>query len=491
MDRAEKSTKHKANAQLNEIGTAQSLVELDNFLTQSMAKQQIQALIKEDGLDLILQKVEQLAKSEDESAESGLLVLALLGRLSAVARGRESSIFKMLASTINAATLPALESSTLDGDGKFYAAHSLSQLRASDRADYVLAESVALETAEKARRLLIELVLHSYPTAAKALTAHTAALDNLVGISNSDSRLRKARRISSGWVEVIRSRSFELGERPGEALVKWISALLVGDLREVEESLLFNIVDDGVDILLRIIELRFSHAMLAETYQLLPRAKALLGRARWIHYLSSSKMRPALNMCLREAALVLARQGKTDSTLLDLIHTMYQSKAQMLKELTIHFGEALELDPDVRQWWITGGSVSSSRRAVHKVGNNEDQMIGELLIEVLNTEPSMQALRRTVAPMLEISDPVTASNVISAAAGYAEIAQTALLLARMRKLKKTELKGMVVEFNPLQHELLSSTSQGVREVRVIRDGVQKDFGGSIKTLVKPRVEPLA
>jgi hypothetical protein len=93
--------------------------------------------------------------------------------------------------------------------------------------------------------------------------------------------------------------------------------------------------------------------------------------------------------------------------------------------------------------------------------------------------------------MLEISDPVTASNVISAAAGYAEIAQTALLLARMRKLKKTELKGMVVEFNPLQHELLSDTSQGVREVRVVRDGVQKDFGGSIKTLVKPRVEPLA
>lgn len=491
MDREEKNTKHNPSAQLNKIGTAKSLVELDNFLTQSMARQQIQALIKEEGLDLILQKVERLANSEDESPESGLLVMALLGRLSAVARGRESSIFKILASTIDATTLPALESSTLDGDGKFYAAHSLSQLSSSEKADYVLTESVALETAEKARKLLIELVLNSHSTAAKALTAHTAALDSLVGITNSDSRLRKARRISSGWVEVMRSRSFELGERPGEALVKWVSALLVGDLKEVEEPLLFNIVDDGVDILLRIIELRFSHAMLAETYQLLPRAKALLGRARWIHYLSSSKTRPALNMCLREAALVLARQGKTDSTLLDLIHTMYQSKAQMLKDLTMHFGEALELDPDVRQWWITGGSVSSSRRAVHKVGNNEDQMIGELLIEVLNTEPSMQALRRTVAPMLEISDPVIASNVVSAAAGYAEISQTALLLARMRKLKKTELKGMIVEFNPLQHELLSTNSQGVREVRVIRDGVQKDFGGSIKTLVKPRVEPLA
>lgn len=486
MDREEKISRSKVDG----IASAQTLVELEGLLTQSMAKQQIQALIKDKGLDLILEKVELLAKAEDEKPESGLFVLALLGRLSAVARGREANIIKTLASTVNTAALPPLESSTLDGDGKFYAAHSLSHFHKTDRLGYVLAESVALETAEKARKLLIEQVLSNYSTAAKALTAHADALASLVDIANSDSRLRKARRISSGWVEVMRSRNFELGDRPGEALAKWTSALLVGDLKEAEEDLLFSIVDDGLDILLRIIELRFSHAMLAETYQILPRAKALLGRARWIHYLSSSRTRTALIRCLHEAALVLARQGKTDRMLLDLIHTMYQSKAPMIKDLTTHFGEALELDPDVRQWWISGGSVSSNRQAVHKVGNNEDQMIGELLIEVLNTEPAMQALRRTVAPILEISDPVTASNVISAAAGYAEIAQTALLLARMRKLKKTELKGMVVEFNPLQHELLSDTSQGVREVRVIRDGVQKDFGGSIKTLVKPRVEPL-
>ncbi|MNJ70372.1 hypothetical protein D3C77_668220 [compost metagenome] len=63
------------------------------------------------------------------------------------------------------------------------------------------------------------------------------------------------------------------------------------------------------------------------------------------------------------------------------------------------------------------------------------------------------------------------------------------MLARMRRLSKTALKGEVVEFNPLQHELLSEVRQGVRSVKVIRDGIQKDFGGSIKMLIKPRVEP--
>ncbi|WP_122770718.1 hypothetical protein [Pseudomonas viridiflava] len=490
MDREGSNLKKVPATAIKEIWATQTLVELDGLLTASMAQQQIQALIKEDRLDSILKKVTELAQSETDTANAGLLVLALLGRLSAVARGREAVIAKALPSLIQVGTLPPLESSSLDGDGKFYAAQSLAQMGTGEWAPYAIEESVNLDTAEKARKLLIEIALSSFPTAADALNAHCMALVNLSGISSSDSRLRKARRISSGWAEVMRGRSYDLGDLPGEALAKWVGALLAGDIRDVDESLLFNIVDDGVDVLLRFIELRFSHAMLAETYQMLSRAKVILGRARWIHFLSFSRTRDALSLCLRESALVLARQGKTDSTMLDLIQLMYQSKVQMLKDMDRHFGKALELDPEVRQWWVAGGAVSNSRNSTHKVGNNEDQMIGELLIEVQSTEPFMQHLRHSIVPMLNISDSIMASNAIKAAAGYSEIARKASLLARMRKLTTTDLKGMVVEFNPLQHELLSDTYHGVREVKVTRDGVLKDFGGSIKTLVKPRVEPL-
>lgn len=491
MDREGKSSKATPAGVMRQIEAARTLIGLDSLLTTSMAQQQIQALIKEERLESILKRVTELAKTESEAPDSKLLLLALLGRLSAVARGRESTIFKVLPHLLHTGGLPPLEPSSLDGDGKFYAAQSLAQLNNNQWAPYALEESVSLDSAEKARKLLIEIVLNSYPTAADALDAHTIALGRLSAITNSESRLRKARRISSGWAEILYSRNFELGDHPGESLEKWLSALLAGDIKDVDETLLFNIVDDGMDILLRIIELRFSHAMLSETYLLVSRAKILLGRARWIHFLSSSRTRAAVTMCLRESALVLARQSKTDQSLLELLQSMYQSKARMLTELEIHFGKALELDPDIRQWWISGGAVSNSRRTAHKVSNTEDQMIGELLIEVKAAEPFMQTLRRTIVPMLIITDPVVASSAVNAAAGYTEIAQTATLLARMRKLSTTDLKGLVLEFNPLQHELLSDTHYGVRDVRVIRDGVQKDFGGTIKTLVKPRVEPLS
>lgn len=78
----------------------------------------------------------------------------------------------------------------------------------------------------------------------------------------------------------------------------------------MDESLLFSIVDDAFDLLLRLIELRFSHAMLSDTYQVIGRARSLLGRAHWIQFLNHSRSREAVNLCLRESALVLARQGK-------------------------------------------------------------------------------------------------------------------------------------------------------------------------------------
>ena len=49
------------------------------------------------------------------------------------------------------------------------------------------------------------------------------------------------------------------------------------------------------------------------------------------------------------------------------------------------------------------------------------------------------------------------------------------------------LKGEILEYNPLQHEMLGGHQLGVRKVKVVRDGIQKDFNGKIKVLVKPRV----
>jgi hypothetical protein len=59
----------------------------------------------------------------------------------------------------------------------------------------------------------------------------------------------------------------------------------------------------------------------------------------------------------------------------------------------------------------------------------------------------------------------------------------------MRKLTTTNLCGERLEYNPLEHEMLGGHRSGVRRVEVVREGIQKEFGGKVKTLVKPWVKP--
>ena len=132
-------------AQMRAIATATSLVELDKILTQSMAQLQIQALLKEDGLGQILARVEELAQLEDDDVAS-LQILAVLGRLAAVARGREGAVNRTIVALAPEDELPSLES--LDSDDKAYAAQCLLQLDTPWLNEYALRESVVLDTAE-------------------------------------------------------------------------------------------------------------------------------------------------------------------------------------------------------------------------------------------------------------------------------------------------------------------------------------------------------
>ena len=112
-----------------------------------------------------------------------------------------------------------------------------------------------------------------------------------------------------------------------------------------------------------------------------------------------------------------------------------------------------------------------------------------LLIEVEYAKETMEKLNRAVAPMLEISDPVLAETVKRAASNYQEMAQITSRLARMRKLTKSGLLGKKLEYNPREHEMRGGHQAGIRQVKVIRDGIRKEFNDKIKTLVKPLVEP--
>ncbi|MEM1189961.1 MAG: hypothetical protein AAGI72_15625 [Pseudomonadota bacterium] len=475
--------------QLDFIQSANNLRGVNQLLTQVMAKQKIQALIKDENLALICDSVMDLALAGDgDDDENRLLAAAVLGRLSAVARARDAAVFARISELFDSEPLPI--ESLADGDEKYYASLSFAAIEANWLVDYCHRQSVLIDTSEKARRVLLSVALREAGSLSDYWQQSLSAMGELGGIESSETRYKRIRRITSAAGETVREWQGEVGTDSGLALANWFAALVKSGKKDVEEELLTDILDEALTMLLRVIELRFSNALLAPTYSMLDSARDAFGSQRWTDLLRGSRNIDKVRTALKEAALVLARQGTTDPELIEVLSIAYYSLSQVMPAITSHFAEARDLDPETKTWWEQGGKIKKSQRNVsHQMGNTEDQQIGSLLINVQDSKTVMQKLERAVVPFLEISDPPLAETVKKAAGSYSEIALAARQLATMRKLKHMGLKGAVLEYNALQHEMLGGHQLGVRKIKVERDGIQKEFGGKIKVLVKPRVSP--
>lgn len=489
MDVNKKAIQGSVDAQLDYIRSANDLRDVNELLTKSMAQQKVQALLKANNLSLVCNAVMDLALIGDGNEEENrLIAAAMLGRLSAVARGRESIVFARIEELFVGCPLPI--DTLVDGDEKYYASLTLSRLSAPWMAEYCSEQAVTTDTAEKARRVLLSKVLTETGTLSDFWQQSYGAFQSLKSIENDDTRYKRIRRISSAANDSVKSWEGEVGTDAGLALTDWFLALIRSSRKNAEEEVLADILDDALAMLLRVIELRFSNALLAPTYAMLDKARLSLGKEVWPAVTRQSKNLEKVRICLKETALVLARQGRTDKDVMSVLCSAYYSRAQAMAAIAAHFRAAQELDPDIKEWWEKAGNIQASQRKVeHKMGNSEDQQIGSLLINVEESKTVMEKLERAVVPFLEISDPPLAETVKKAAGSYSEIALAARQLAAMRKLKHMDLKGEVLEYNPLQHEMLGGHQLGIRSVKVERDGIQKDFGGKIKVLVKPRVVP--
>lgn len=489
----------KIDITLNDIKNAEALHELNDLLTQLMAKQQIQPLIKDANLDIVVDSIIKLATNVD--GENQLLVAAMLGRLAAVARGRETQVFKRVKDVITSepSSLDTLSDQLVGGDegkeldvgkSKHYAAQSLRHVDATWLNSYCIREALNIDTAEHARRELLEIALDRYGTFSEWLASISENVNALKAIDNLDTRLKRLRRIFSAMLEIIKGWQCELGDKPGTALAKCFASLANRKLTDGNQDDLVDVLDSVLGMLVRLIELRFSNALYGETYAIMEQGKALLGPGVWARFLDKSTAISRVRTDLLEAALVVARQNKTDKGLMTILLTCYPSRAQLAAAVKRHFSQAQDLDPDVCEWWQNASKIFEDRRDVEqKIGNSEDEQIGALLIEVEYAKETMDKLNRAVAPMLEISDPVLAETVKRAASTYQDMAQIARRLARMRKLSKSGLLGVHTEYNSREHEMRGGHKAGIRQIKVIRDGIIKEFNGKKKTLVKPLVEP--
>lgn len=470
---------------LDQVIEANDLKTLNDLLTQAMKLQQHQALLRNEQLGQVVDAVVGLAQGASNEGE--LFAAAVLGRLAAVARGREAEVYSR-AGEVFPSEPPPIET-LADGDEKEYAARVLAHVDGNWLTSYCARETLAIDTANNARKELLRILLEKTESLADGVRQLNEAQAVIRSMEPADTRIKRVRRIFESLADVARSYDGDVGQEPGSALSTCMEGFVRGATGTDTEAL-HATLDATLGVLVRMIELRFSHALHAETYQILQDGKKLLSPGPWARFVEASPLIQKIQVNLLEAALVLARQNRTDKEILKAMEASWPSPADITRAIKKHFKGAVDIDPEVADYWLKLGRVSQSERAAeHKLGNTEDQQIGELLIQLDANRDSMGKLNSAVVPVLRTFDAYQAATVQRAAIGYESIAQVAERLARMRKLSKTDLLGKGVDYNPIEHDMEGGHRSGVRKVKVVRDGILKEFGGKKKTLVKPRVEP--
>lgn len=471
--------------QLDSFIDTRDLKSLNDSLTQLMKNQQIQPIIKGDNLKKLVDIVIKL--SSVSQMKENLFAGAILGRLAAVARGRETEVYSRVSELFPQE--PQSIETLSDGDEKEYAAKVLAYVNASWLIDYCSRESLVIDAANNARKELLRIVLTQSDSITDAIIHITNAQEVIKSIESIDTRMRRVRRIFESFVEISRNYDGDVGQEPGATLSACVDSFLRGAI-STDTEILHASLDAALSILVRMIELRFSYALHSETYQLLQNGKKLLTGGRWAQFISSSSVIHKVQMNLLETALVLARQNRTDKEILRAMEASWQSTTVISTAIKRHFKGAVDIDPEVADYWMKLGRVTQSASPVeHRLSNHEDQQIGELLIQLDANRDCMDKLNSAVVPILKTFDHYQAATVRRAAMGYESIAQVAERLARMRRLSKTDSLGRVVEYNPIEHDMEGGHRSGIRNVKVVRDGILKEFGGKKKMLVKLRVEP--
>lgn len=489
MDKNSEKLMGSVEEQLGFIESADSIKQINELMTSLISAHKEQALVKGDNLEKVRDSILGLIEAEESDDDKVIFAIAEIGRLAAISRGRDDVALDGLSDVLNESPIDV---DNLSNDReKVHAAQAIVKLDVDWLQDYCVFSVSYIHSAESARRVIVSSIVERAGNLSDAWQVGLGSFAQLKQWNDEPETWAKAcKKICSAWLECIHGWRGEVGQDPGAALALFLEEALKTSKIAKDDEATFDIIDGVLGQLLRIIELRFSHALEAQTYEPLVIARRVLGKSKWEDFSSHSKSLDSIKSCLREMALVLARQNRTDKSVMELLVTTYLSTAQLEPAMRLHFEGADDLDPDVKNWWIKAGKGKERSRTVeHRVGNSEDQNIGTLLLEIEYSKSAMEKLERAVVPYLEIIEPPLSATVRKAAASYKDLARITRQLARMRRLSHTNLLNEVIEYNKLEHEMLGGHKMGVRKVRVLRDGITKDFGGKIKTLVKPRVEP--
>jgi len=121
---------------------------------------------------------------------------------------------------------------------------------------------------------------------------------------------------------------------------------------------------------------------------------------------------------------------------------------------------------------------------------NADQSIALLLLDALRFEQIVSNTEHNLTSSVEMFDPALESQTQTLFVRGRSVLNNVKSLAAKRGLQTRGNSGDVVEYSPLEHQLINGNSLGVRKVKIITPLVERVIRNNVSTVLQAQVEAL-
>jgi hypothetical protein len=423
------------------------------------------------GLAVLLRKIE----GEVDSERTAALSLARRLAVSINVRGFSDGINAKLESPISRLHTPP--SFLENPDDRRYLGEALGKAEGSWIPDYLAAAAVGEPPKSNARIAFLASLLRKRADLSEALDDLAKAFEQFP-FETKDVGASRARRLSwtlSGLRLAIANVDPTVQEGVGRSIAKLISAALGGET--INDRVLQRQLATDVLILLHdVVRLHFSLATGVDTFAALQVIRRIFPGSQWPT--TSSEAQLALARLVREALVLLAKQGIADDKLRQLlIELLGQERAA--SELHEAATKTAGVQNDFRTWLIRGQFPKQlvTRDALEEtILAGIDRTLSLLLLNALSLSNLADRLHDDLLAAIQTYDPRLQEEINRLNAVVTQCAALIQQAASARALRTKGRSGEVVDFNATEHESPADGKRG-RRVRLRTPVVERAPSG--------------
>ncbi len=403
-----------------------------------------------------------------------LLALATLGRVAAVVKRLRPTVRERVGAAL-ATPLPELRW-LRDPDDRVYVAEALAWTAAPWIVEYASSAAVHEESAEEARAALVDAAFRASGSVASGLSKLAASLEKWRPdtIDPQKSAARRLRRVLEAVSKVVAADpNRDVGERPGHELALLVRGALAGVGVPTDPEVAREAADAAASAVHDLVRLSFSLATEAETYEALALARSWFTESRWEAVASTSASVALVARDIREALLILARQGIADDGLAAQLQVAAGSRPRARTALAA-IAKLPGVPDNIRVWLVEGRRAGAGRPSVVESETatlHLTELLADVLVDGQRFRATNAALRNDIMPELSALEPRAARQVERALNFGLAVCDGVDQLGRRRRLRLRSAPGDTVDYSPVEHELTDGGT-GARRVRVVRPVVE-------------------